>query len=323
MREAEKGALPGGHRDQDRGFSLGGLGTGGGGSSPGTGGQRRGSRGEEGALLGITARGKEGTLQGGHGGPGRGGVSRGTRRPEKGPCPRPSPARRPQAQHGGRVAPGYGHFRRGRDGGRKRWSRVRGRGKMAAPSAAGPGPAPLLRVIAECGRSRARAGELRLPHGPVPCPVFMPVGTRGTAKGVTAAQLAALGCRICLGNTYHLGTRPVSAAAAGGDGGVGEDGGGPGGATGMRTGPARSHRRAAGTGGPPPRGGHAPDRGEATPPGWPHPLKTPRLERPHPQSPCSHRGHAPDAGRPRPQRPHSLIGHASWVVTPLKTPAPG
>ncbi|NXP73518.1 TGT ribosyltransferase, partial [Ramphastos sulfuratus] len=80
--------------------------------------------------------------------------------------------------------------------------------KMAAPSAAGSGPAPLLRVVAECGRSKARAGELLLPHGPVPCPVFMPVGTRGTAKGITAAQLAALGCRLCLGNTYHLGTRP-------------------------------------------------------------------------------------------------------------------
>ncbi|KAM6038345.1 queuine tRNA-ribosyltransferase catalytic subunit 1 [Chlamydotis macqueenii] len=80
---------------------------------------------------------------------------------------------------------------------------------MAAPSASGPAPPPpLLRVLAECGRSRARAGELRLPHGPVPCPVFMPVGTRGTAKGLTAAQLAALGCRICLGNTYHLGTQP-------------------------------------------------------------------------------------------------------------------
>ncbi|XP_064355325.1 queuine tRNA-ribosyltransferase catalytic subunit 1 [Dromaius novaehollandiae] len=79
---------------------------------------------------------------------------------------------------------------------------------MAAPAGGGPGPAPLLRVAAECARSRARAGELRLPHGAVPCPVFMPVGTRGTAKGVTAAQLAALGCRICLGNTYHLGTRP-------------------------------------------------------------------------------------------------------------------
>ncbi|NXI13253.1 TGT ribosyltransferase, partial [Irena cyanogastra] len=68
----------------------------------------------------------------------------------------------------------------------------------------------VLRIVAECGRSRARAGELRLPHGTVPCPVFMPVGTRGTAKGLTAAQLAALGCRICLGNTFHLGTRPGS-----------------------------------------------------------------------------------------------------------------
>ncbi|XP_057244593.1 queuine tRNA-ribosyltransferase catalytic subunit 1 [Malurus melanocephalus] len=78
---------------------------------------------------------------------------------------------------------------------------------MAAPTAE---PLPVLRIVAECGRSRARAGELRLPHGNVPCPVFMPVGTRGTAKGLTAAQLAALGCRICLGNTFHLGTRPGS-----------------------------------------------------------------------------------------------------------------
>ncbi|XP_033927871.1 queuine tRNA-ribosyltransferase catalytic subunit 1 [Melopsittacus undulatus] len=73
---------------------------------------------------------------------------------------------------------------------------------------AAPRPAPLLRVVAECGRSQARAAELLLPHGPVPCPVFMPVGTQGTAKGLTAKQLAALGCRLCLGNTYHLGTRP-------------------------------------------------------------------------------------------------------------------
>uniref|UniRef100_A0A7N4V7I1 Queuine tRNA-ribosyltransferase catalytic subunit 1 n=1 Tax=Sarcophilus harrisii TaxID=9305 RepID=A0A7N4V7I1_SARHA len=67
-----------------------------------------------------------------------------------------------------------------------------------------------LRVVAECGRSKARACELRLPHGTVATPVFMPVGTQGTMKGVTAAQLDGLGCRICLGNTYHLGTRPVS-----------------------------------------------------------------------------------------------------------------
>ncbi|XP_074059508.1 queuine tRNA-ribosyltransferase catalytic subunit 1 [Macrotis lagotis] len=70
-------------------------------------------------------------------------------------------------------------------------------------------PAALrLRVLAECGRSKARACELLLPHGAVATPVFMPVGTQGTMKGVTAAQLGGLGCRICLGNTYHLGMRP-------------------------------------------------------------------------------------------------------------------
>ncbi|XP_019514761.1 PREDICTED: queuine tRNA-ribosyltransferase catalytic subunit 1 isoform X2 [Hipposideros armiger] len=71
--------------------------------------------------------------------------------------------------------------------------------------------APLIfRLVAECSRSRARAGELRLLHGPVATPVFMPVGTQATMKGITAEQLDALGCRICLGNTYHLGLRPDS-----------------------------------------------------------------------------------------------------------------
>lgn len=87
---------------------------------------------------------------------------------------------------------------------------------MAAPSGTGAGRAPLLRVVAECGQSMARAGELLLPHGTVPCPVFMPVGTRGTAKGITAEQLRALGCGLCLGNAYHLGTAPVSGAGRGG-----------------------------------------------------------------------------------------------------------
>nr|XP_035952850.1 queuine tRNA-ribosyltransferase catalytic subunit 1 isoform X1 [Halichoerus grypus] len=66
----------------------------------------------------------------------------------------------------------------------------------------------IMRLVAECSRSRARAGELRLPHGPVATPVFMPVGTQATMKGITAEQLDSLGCRICLGNTYHLGLRP-------------------------------------------------------------------------------------------------------------------
>lgn len=67
----------------------------------------------------------------------------------------------------------------------------------------------IMRLVAECSRSRARAGELRLPHGTVATPVFMPVGTQATMKGITTEQLDALGCRICLGNTYHLGLRPV------------------------------------------------------------------------------------------------------------------
>ncbi|XP_076866233.1 queuine tRNA-ribosyltransferase catalytic subunit 1 isoform X2 [Brachyhypopomus gauderio] len=69
--------------------------------------------------------------------------------------------------------------------------------------------APLaLRVLAECPVSKARACILTLPHGVVNTPVFMPVGTQGTLKGVTVDQLEDLGCQICLGNTYHLGMRP-------------------------------------------------------------------------------------------------------------------
>uniref|UniRef100_G1TYU5 tRNA-guanosine(34) queuine transglycosylase n=1 Tax=Oryctolagus cuniculus TaxID=9986 RepID=G1TYU5_RABIT len=79
----------------------------------------------------------------------------------------------------------------------------------AAASPASLESAPrIMRLVAECSRSRARAGELRLPHGTVATPVFMPVGTQATMKGITTEQLDALGCRICLGNTYHLGLRP-------------------------------------------------------------------------------------------------------------------
>jgi queuine tRNA-ribosyltransferase len=50
----------------------------------------------------------------------------------------------------------------------------------------------------------------QLPHGILETPVFMPVGTQGTIKGLTSAdvQSAPLGCQIILGNTYHLGNRP-------------------------------------------------------------------------------------------------------------------
>lgn len=66
-----------------------------------------------------------------------------------------------------------------------------------------------LRVVAECPVTKARACDLILPHSAVSTPVFMPVGTQGTLKGITVDQLEGLGCQICLGNTYHLGMRPV------------------------------------------------------------------------------------------------------------------
>ena len=54
----------------------------------------------------------------------------------------------------------------------------------------------------------ARRGQLRLPHGVVETPVFMPVGTRAAVKSVTNEQLESLGAEIILGNTYHLHLRP-------------------------------------------------------------------------------------------------------------------
>ncbi|HEX6069001.1 MAG TPA: tRNA guanosine(34) transglycosylase Tgt [Longimicrobiaceae bacterium] len=54
----------------------------------------------------------------------------------------------------------------------------------------------------------ARAGTLRLPHGTVETPVFMPVGTLATVKTLTTEEVEALGAQIILNNTYHLYLRP-------------------------------------------------------------------------------------------------------------------
>ena len=54
----------------------------------------------------------------------------------------------------------------------------------------------------------ARRGRLTLNHGTVQTPVFMPVGTYGTVKGVHPASLQAMGAEIILGNTFHLWLRP-------------------------------------------------------------------------------------------------------------------
>lgn len=54
----------------------------------------------------------------------------------------------------------------------------------------------------------ARAGIITTPHGTIETPVFMPVGTQGTVKGMTKEELVELGSEIILGNTYHLHLRP-------------------------------------------------------------------------------------------------------------------
>ncbi|QCD93173.1 queuine tRNA-ribosyltransferase [Vigna unguiculata] len=58
--------------------------------------------------------------------------------------------------------------------------------------------------------NRARAARLTLPHHVCQTPLFMPVGTQGTIKGLTNSQLEDIGCQIILGNTYHLALRPTS-----------------------------------------------------------------------------------------------------------------
>ena len=54
----------------------------------------------------------------------------------------------------------------------------------------------------------ARAGAIRTPHGEVPTPAFMPVGTRAAVKAVDPEEVRASGAAILLGNTYHLMLRP-------------------------------------------------------------------------------------------------------------------
>jgi queuine tRNA-ribosyltransferase len=54
----------------------------------------------------------------------------------------------------------------------------------------------------------ARRGTMRTPHGDVATPAFMPVGTQGAVKGLTARDLEAVGAEIMLSNTYHLHLRP-------------------------------------------------------------------------------------------------------------------
>ena len=65
-----------------------------------------------------------------------------------------------------------------------------------------------LRWTHSASDGAARAGTLLTAHGEVPTPVFMPVGTAGTVKAMTAEAVRSTGARMVLGNTYHLMLRP-------------------------------------------------------------------------------------------------------------------
>lgn len=63
-------------------------------------------------------------------------------------------------------------------------------------------------LIRKDERSGARAGVIHTPHGSFLTPIFMPVGTQATVKGVSPDELKDLGAGIILSNTYHLFLRP-------------------------------------------------------------------------------------------------------------------
>lgn len=69
-------------------------------------------------------------------------------------------------------------------------------------------------VLAEDPGTHARAGVFHTAHGDIHTPVFMPVGTKGTVKGLLPDTVASLGAQIVLNNTYHLEMRPGSETVA-------------------------------------------------------------------------------------------------------------
>jgi queuine tRNA-ribosyltransferase len=85
-------------------------------------------------------------------------------------------------------------------------------------------PAPAMRTLyspgvfgfaVETTSRAARLGRLRTPHGEVETPAFMPVGTAGAVKAVTARDVLEAGAQILLANTYHLMLRPGDGVVAG------------------------------------------------------------------------------------------------------------
>ena len=68
--------------------------------------------------------------------------------------------------------------------------------------------AQIFEIFNKSKQTKARTGKVTLPHGEVLTPIFMPIGTVGTVKGLTFEDLEQLEAQIILGNTYHLWLRP-------------------------------------------------------------------------------------------------------------------
>ncbi len=65
-----------------------------------------------------------------------------------------------------------------------------------------------MEFLLDATDGQARAGRMRLDRGVVDTPVFMPVGTYGSVKAMTAEEVAALGAKLIVTNTFHLMLRP-------------------------------------------------------------------------------------------------------------------
>ncbi|MBR4360301.1 MAG: tRNA guanosine(34) transglycosylase Tgt [Clostridia bacterium] len=63
-------------------------------------------------------------------------------------------------------------------------------------------------LLHTCKQSGARLGVVHTPHGDIPTPIYMPVGTQATVKAMTPREMEEINAKIILSNTYHLHLRP-------------------------------------------------------------------------------------------------------------------
>lgn len=90
----------------------------------------------------------------------------------------------------------------------------RGRGRARRRWYNGAVPQVAFEIVASDPECEARAGILHTPHGPIPTPAFLPVGTLGAVRAATPGDLEAWGAPAFMTNAYHLAMRPGAATVA-------------------------------------------------------------------------------------------------------------